>query len=572
MSNYDLYAEINRLQAELRRVEAENNQLRGEISYGVNNVNAASSNIVNYKNKVRNGVNAANNSIHHSIDTALEAYRLQGEVDRLYSRFKAVELANKRIRACNNKIYYDFKNHRTVRKIMQGLMDNMDLNLVSDRIIYRSVEQEHLMTPDFWLTSALISIMAWKGDDRELAERAMEYSLSLNKKDSCVFYMLFYLFLDHKETSLKWFKEYQKCDLKGSDADTFLMLFALLSDATDQQLDDEMGRLVYDYILQTVRQSTRTEGYREDVLIDGLKKKMVSMMTPMEYDFPLLAQYCKDYKQIEHMLNLAQNNNRILEYTLDILNVSQEEKNHYVKEYLNELLSHPCEVEMETYDEIEYNEEIIRLRGDIEAAKASYAENKERKAAELNLIMDMIKWVFQPDPSSTDSVMRKNMAHLIKDFEAKAMNEYIRDYRAIYRGTHPVEIMDYRAEMDFQDGPREQARIEAFYDGKEAEELSRISNVMAYVMFVLGAACAGAGIYLAIWPLLAGLGVGLALGGAVFLANNNSKKNIHMKYSTQKEKVIAILRDLFGEYKKMQQQLMEYDGVSKQVFDAIGRL
>jgi hypothetical protein len=39
------------------------------------------------------------------------------------------------------------------------MMDNLDLNMVKDSVIYKSVEKQHLLTPDYWLTSVLISIM-----------------------------------------------------------------------------------------------------------------------------------------------------------------------------------------------------------------------------------------------------------------------------------------------------------------------------------------------------------------------------------------------------------------------------
>ena len=51
-------------------------------------------------------------------------------------------------------------------------MDNLDLNMVNTAIIYKSIEKQHLLTPDFWLTSALIAIMAWKENDKPLADRA----------------------------------------------------------------------------------------------------------------------------------------------------------------------------------------------------------------------------------------------------------------------------------------------------------------------------------------------------------------------------------------------------------------
>ena len=143
MGNYELRTEVSRLESQLRDIERENNALRSEISSTVNSVNQAERNLADYNQHIRNTLDNANGTINNSINRALDAYELQGQIDKLYVRYKNVELANKKIRALNNKKYYDFNNFRTVRKIVQGMMDNLDLNMVSDAIIYKSIERQH---------------------------------------------------------------------------------------------------------------------------------------------------------------------------------------------------------------------------------------------------------------------------------------------------------------------------------------------------------------------------------------------------------------------------------------------
>lgn len=107
------------------------------------------------RNPIRNALDNCNGSMHSSHQRVVDAIALQGEIERLYVRFKNVELANKKIRAANNKKYYDFANYRTVRKIVQGIMDNLDVQMVSDQAITKSVEVQHLQSPDYWLTCVL---------------------------------------------------------------------------------------------------------------------------------------------------------------------------------------------------------------------------------------------------------------------------------------------------------------------------------------------------------------------------------------------------------------------------------
>lgn len=267
MGNYELRAEISRLESELRSIERENNALRSEISSTVNSVNQAERNLADYNQHIRNTLDNANGTINSSINCALDAYELQGQINKLYVRYKNVELANKRIRALNNKKYYDFNNFRTVRKIVQGMMDNLDLNMVSDAIIYKSIERQHLKTPDFWLTPALLSVMAWKNDDKPLADRAIAEAVKLDMKNSCMFYMIFNMRMGRDSAVVKWFLEYQKCELKGSDENTFLMLFSLISKTLSDTVDDETAQLISDYIHRLIVECAKKEGYSEEEVV-----------------------------------------------------------------------------------------------------------------------------------------------------------------------------------------------------------------------------------------------------------------------------------------------------------------
>ena len=112
MGNYELRAEVSRLESELRDIERENRALRSEIDSTVNSVNQAERNLTDYNQHIRNSLDNANGTIDSSINRALDAYELQGQIDRLYIRYKNVELANKKIRALNNKKYYDFNRYK----------------------------------------------------------------------------------------------------------------------------------------------------------------------------------------------------------------------------------------------------------------------------------------------------------------------------------------------------------------------------------------------------------------------------------------------------------------------------
>lgn len=571
MSNSSLRAEVSRLESKLREIEHENSQLRAEIATTVNSVNEADRNLADYNQKVRNMLESANGTINNSINQALSSYELQGQIDRLYTRFKHVELANKKIRTLNNKKYYDFNNYRTVRKIVTGLMDNLDLNLVSDAVIYESIERQHLQTPDFWLTPVLISIMAWKNDDKPLADRAMETAYKLDKKNSSIFYMIFNMRMGRDQAAVKWFLEYQKCSLKGSDENTFLMMFSLISKTLSDTVDEETSRLISDYIHRIIVECAEKEGYSEEDVVGLIRNRMLALMRAASYDLPTLAKYCKDYNTIASMLNLAGNNYNILEFILRVVNVPVAERNTYLKEYLNELLAKPNDVEEDTYNEIEYNELIIRLSGDVDQAREIFDREMLRRKSDFNIISSMVKWIYDFGNEDINGQMRLNMFTLVRTLQEKAAQSYFANYRAMYGEVHPVQILDYATDVDFTQEAGETGKVENFYQGQQAQELAEVKNIWAFVAFGVGIACGVAAPFVHLL-LFAGLGIGAAVGIGILISNRFKRRNIILRIQKQKENVLEILRKLFADFEKMKTLYKEYDGVSEKILEEYAKL
>lgn len=571
MGNYELRTEVSRLESQLRDIERENNALRSEISSTVNSVNQAERNLADYNQHIRNTLDNANGTINNSINRALDAYELQGQIDKLYVRYKNVELANKKIRALNNKKYYDFNNFRTVRKIVQGMMDNLDLNMVSDAIIYKSIERQHLKTPDFWLTAALLSIMAWKNDDKPLADRATAEAVKLDMKNSCMFYMIFNLRMGRDKAAVKWFLEYQKCELKGSDENTFLMLFSLISKTLSDTVDEATSRLISDYIHRLIVECAEKEGYSEEDVVGLICSRMTALLKPESYDLPTLAKYCKDYGTMNTMANYANNNYNILEFIMMIKNVPVAERNTYLKEYLNELLAKPNNVEIETYNEIEYNELVIRLSGDVELAKERFDAEMLRRESDLNIISSIISWIYDFGNDDVNGQMRLNMFTLVKTLQEKAANAYFKKYRAMYKDVRPVQILDYSTDVNFLQEASENSKVETFYQEQQSSELATVKNLSAYIAFGVAVASGVASLFLSLF-LLIGTGIGAIVGAGILISNKYKKKNIVLRIQKQKANVLEILHKMFVEYEQFKGIYKERDAISERILEEFAKL
>ena len=359
--------------------------------------------------------------------------------------------------------------------------------------------------------------------------------------------------------------------MKGSDENTFLMLFSLISKTLSDNVDDETSRMISDYIHRLIVECAEKEGYSEDDIVSFIKTHMQRLMKTESYDLPLISKYCGDYSSITKMLNLANNNYNILEFILKIVNVPLAERNTYLKEYLNELLAKPNSVEIDTYNEIEYNELVIKMGGDVEGAKAKFEEELAHREEEFNIISTIINWVYDFANENVNGQMRLNMFTLIKTFQQKAADLYISNYRSMYKTVHPIRILDYSTDANLANESGEISKVEELYETKQREELSTIKNFPAYISFGVGAACGVVAFFVHLL-LLAGTGVGVAIGIGILISNKYKCKNIILKNKSQKENVLEILHRLVAEHAKMKELYDGFDGISDRVLEELAKL
>ncbi len=571
MSNYDLQSRLNQLQSELRAAERYNAELRGELSTVEHGVNRAHKDLEDYNDRLRNTLDRCNGTMQSSHQRVVDAIAVQGEIERMYVRFKQMELANKKIREANNKKYYDFANYRTVRKIVQGIMDNLDVTMVSDQTITKSVEVQHLQTPDYWLTCVLISVMAWKNDDRELSDRAMARAIKLDKKNSAIFYMLFNLRMGREEAALKWFYTYQECEFKGSDQRTFLMLFSLVSKTLTENVSESTKDEIHAFIRKVIKANMKASGYDEEDIVIQIRRYFNRMQPSDQLEYSMLRKYCTEFNELSTVMMQASNNINILEFILRTVNVPAEQKNTFLKGFIDELIADPNPAEKSVYDDISYNEMVIRYEGDVERAKEDFAAEQNKKANELNLIAEMIDWIYERDAQDVNGQIRLNMFTLTKALQEQAVDSHVEDYRSRRKVNHGVAIGEYSTEVNFKREDEEYGKVTSYFTGKRDEAIATIKNWPAYVGFGVGVAGLVAMFFLGGFMLVLALG-GVGYGVFTLLSNKSQIKKLEQECSSKIKSTSDILQSLFAEFKKYQAELDEYDAYYERIKDEFSKI
>lgn len=556
---------VNKARRENNELTNELNEIKGGISYAYNSWN-------NLRNYVNNTMDNGTERIKHSHDSITAAYVMQGEIDKMYVLFKNIELANKRIRECNNKKIYDFANYSAVRKIVIAMLDNIELGLVSDETITKAVEMKHLQLPDYWLTCALLSLMAWKNDDKEFADRALARACKLDRKNSAVFFLVFNLRIGRESAALKWFNYYGSCELTGDDQQTLLMLFTIESDAIKQNCSASFVDEIKKFINQVVEDNTKSNGYDEDEIVTDIYRYTRRFLPNENIDYPMLSKYCTEKELLNLLINNAKANIELLSFIQKIVNITDKEKKDYLNSFIIEHIEKPNNIELEVEDKIKYNEYIISNQGDVERAKEQFEKYKSHRENSFDIIKEMIDWIYKPGKEDINPMVKLNLFKLTKNLNSKAFQKHIDVYRSAFKYNYYIKFNDYETNADLRNESGECGKFRNFIDEKKKSLISKIKSWPIFACFGVGILAIIGAVATSAYPLLV-LTVAGALGGCgILLGNNIKKKRIITDCENEYVKGEYVIKSILADFRDYLEKYSEYDTYADKIQEEMDKL
>ncbi len=590
MANEDIKSKINemnhaisRIQSEIAIIEDELNAI-SQSAYANKNLLIASSALVN------NSMENNSNVLVYSNNMIRQTYDAQLQIKELFFIFKDIETANKKIRALNNKLFYEFKNQSKVRKIVTGFLDNLNLDLVDNERIYKAIEKEHLQTPDFWLTYVLLAIMAWKQEDRKQVEKCMNGALTLNKKSTTVFMMYFNLIIGRVEPALKWFSLYKEMEKVGKDDKTLLMLVCSISNKINQieETTDVMTKEILNYIQSEV--SKGMEEVNQAEVVSNIEKYLESFDLKETMAYDNYRKYVKDYQDMADALSLAKNNAEILDYFDELSHVLLNERNTYLDEYIQEVINEPCEGEKDIVEEIAYNEEIIKTVNIIkernglvttnsfkELAKEKFEKKKIHDEVTLNSFLEIYNWTYGGKNLKITTLAKWNLFVLNKPFTVAAYEQYCQKYQSLNHKTHQISIGDFSCKTEFKNQEKDIENVNTYINDRKQYLLKKAIKPMFYVGIGLAILCLVLMIMCLtmiksvqtknILSILSGVGIGVFALVAVwaYVKNIFKKKNIVNKMSNEQAKIKDIVIHLYEEKADYDREFLQADDISNQI-------
>ena len=563
---------VSEMQWKVNEARRENYELRNEL-------NAIASGISNAYNRWDRLCNNISNTLHNgtkrveaSQNYMNAAYDMQGEIDNLYVLFKNIEMANKKIRECNNKKIYDFANYSAVRKIVSAMLDNLEVSLVSDETITRVVEIKHLQLPDYWLTCALLSIMAWRNNDKALAQQALERACKLDKKETAVFFLAFNLRMGRESAALKWFEYYQTCELTGEDDRTFVLLFSIVNQAINENCSDEVVSKINAFLNRVIEEDLMRSGYSESDMIAKILRHLYRFVPNDTIGYTVLMKYCKERDYLTFQMMLAKANINILDFILKTMHITDADRKDYLNSFIEDVIKKPNSVELEVEDEICYNELIIRHQGNIEAAKEEFEQIKGHRENDFDIVTEMIDWVYASNQEEeVNPVVRANMFAATKELTQKSIQSRTQAYRSRFKTTFDIQINDYETTVNLTDFTGESGKLRSFVETKKANLLKGVKiwpSIFGFVLAALGVAGA-----IALSPVLLVLTVGGAAFGAFYILSCNTKRK-HIVRDCENEYQLneGILNGIISDFGAYCQEYNEYDSYVEKIEEELDRI
>ena len=139
---------------------------------------------------VNNNVAIVNDNLNK---TAKDLLKLKAEVEQMRKEQRlaaALQRALTEVIRVRQELEQNFGAHKTVREHMLGILQAVDLALISESTISKCTEELMISAPNYWLAPCLIALAAWISNNQSLAQRAIAEGVKRDKEKACLLFAL----------------------------------------------------------------------------------------------------------------------------------------------------------------------------------------------------------------------------------------------------------------------------------------------------------------------------------------------------------------------------------------------
>lgn len=479
-----LEKEYNRLVDRKSRLVEEYNRLVQELQYSINATHQTTLNAIEAEKYV---VPKLSYSTKHVTDVAELVTTVQTEIEQLSAKYfimKNISTASKNLTQLNNEYQHNFGLYNMLRRVALGYVVGVDKHIISNETLRKTVEKNYLQNADYWIAHSLMATMLWVSDEKEAAERAVAKAMSIDPHKSSLYFLLINLHFGRSEAASKWFEYYiQDIDVNNIGDEIRILLQAYLYNICgDDPTFKEKIRTSFNKLLSSVRgYSTNYDGTIRTRVLEFIS----AHIHKTSEEFIELQNTCADYPKLISTLENAEKNAVFTKYFSDMFDSDRDVPKNLterIQTVLYDLINTYDEAEMEILRSMDYNDMILKARGDISAAQRMF-DTKYQPQRPQTLGDLMVKLAFPANGDDVDIRVRKFAVTFLCDSIISAFEIFKQQYNGVVTNTHAVTIDSFTVTLS-EEAPEEAvSQLKEHYQKNRKNLINRDKGVKALTVF-----------------------------------------------------------------------------------------
>ena len=380
-----------------------------------NNIRSVTSDIININGQI-NSVNTEVGQMKDSMQT------LEQEIRDFMQEIRGTTLvssAQNDILIKQNELNKKYGNYDIIRRQTGGLLDSVNLNLVSLKTLALESEKILFNAPAYYLSYALIAISAWFANDRNKAFSALNEAMKLNLEKTSLLMGLVHYKLGRNQTAYKWLKKYLELQNPLSLENNFI---SIIEGLTSNKFDDHSSKMIYEH-LKNYSNNAKTE----EVINSQIKRWEEFFKTvKSEYTddvFPNVMRFTTGYNDIKDSLANA---NSYYDLYFKITGLLDDVKNKDDKDFdkiINNFIFSYEKEELHLRKDILEDQLIIKHNGNKQKANEEFEGSSQSLKENCNFYELMSNILLERNDVSLNT--KKLALAYLKDIIKKAINNIV---------------------------------------------------------------------------------------------------------------------------------------------------
>jgi hypothetical protein len=221
---------------------------------------------------------------------------------------KELQLAETRIVKVRQELETRYGHYGEVRRRAVGVLQALDVGLVTHETIQSTTEDVMMASPRYWLAPALVALAAWIRDDRELAGRALGEALRRDLDKTSLFFSLVLRRYERRAGAARWLGQFfARQDPTALHREFVLILDAVATGAFGPEAKSITSRRIEQWLEHLHSQTGFSDNQRQ-----RWQTTLASLTPAMSDEYPLLRKLSPTWPELEESLCAARRNKLVI--------------------------------------------------------------------------------------------------------------------------------------------------------------------------------------------------------------------------------------------------------------------